>query len=86
MAITRTADRPSAWAGKLYTRATQRYQESFDQELLTKALNGMSPDDWGVLCEDALALCGSPHHTFSGRAWGPEATEFLAQFVGPELL
>jgi len=70
-----------AFMRKQCDRAYARYHACYDNDLYTKAIHGKNnPIYANLLTDEALALCGHPHHKLSDRNWSKGALEFLALF------
>lgn len=69
---------------KLHSDATQRYNERFRNDLYLAATEGRDSDYCIALMDSAMALCGSPIHTFDNSRWDNDglAKTFLSCFLG----
>lgn len=62
-------------------RASSLYNQLYNNALFVEASKGQ-PEDYGnALLDEALAICGHPHHKLSDTKWDDKAFEFLRKFA-----
>jgi len=61
--------------------ANDKYNGRFNNAAYQAATKNRTVKFANALIDEALALCGSPHHKVTYRAWSPVALDFLALFV-----